>query len=337
MICSRIVKRVDSQILEIAKRQQGVISRSQLTALALTRAQVRWRMRRDGWKRELPGVFRMAWSEPSWMQKVWAATLWAEEDAIVSHRTAARLWGLEVGKGDAVELSAPHPLRSPASWVLTHRIRPTPKSSRRSKHGIPITSPARTLIDLAATADAEQLERAVEDAVRRGLASVAELDQALHWAPVRTRGALALKRVLGRAESSPEHHSELERRALQLFRRAGLPDPHCHFIAADGDRRLAEVDFAWPAAKLIVEAEGFQFHSGRRAWERDLARYNALVLRGWRVLRLTWHDVGEGADAFVATVARCLGSVSKPRAGKVSGVLRNSSAAAESQGNALAI
>ena len=302
----QLVKLVDSKILEMAKSQHGVIARWQLRDLGLSSAQIRWRIKRGRWRRELPGILRMPWSEQTWRQKVWAAVLWAGSEALVSHQAAACLWGLDERQCERVDLSASHPLRSGVPWLSTHQRRLIPKTSRRTKHGIALTSPARTLMDLAATSAEEDLERLVENALRCRMVSVAELRRALAWAPARTPGAVRLNRLLRRGQWSAESQSELERRALELFRCSGLPAPHCQYTITDGNRHLATVDFAWPAAKLIVEAEGFQFHSGRRVWERDIARYNGLVLRGWRVLRLTWSDVGERADAFVETLARSL-------------------------------
>jgi very-short-patch-repair endonuclease len=97
-------------------------------------------------------------------------------------------------------------------------------------------------------------------------------------------------------------HSELERQALRMFRRFGLPDPICqHEIVAD-DLALGFVDFAWPKAKVIVEAEGFQFHSGREAWEGDIDRYNAMTLGGWKLLRLTHADLHDRTQALAKVV-----------------------------------
>jgi very-short-patch-repair endonuclease len=104
----------------------------------------------------------------------------------------------------------------------------------------------------------------------------------------------------------PETQSELERQALGLFRRFRLPRPQCQYDVIEENRRLAVVDFAWPRVKVIVEAEGFQFHSGREAWESDIARYNALAVHGWTVLRLTHSDLQGGAEAFASSVGRAI-------------------------------
>jgi len=101
-------------------------------------------------------------------------------------------------------------------------------------------------------------------------------------------------------------HSELERQALRMFRRFRLPEPICQYEVVADDLVLGFVDFAWPKAKVIVEAEGFQFHSGREAWESDIDRYNAMTLRGWKVLRLTYADLHDPTRAFGRALAKAV-------------------------------
>jgi hypothetical protein len=116
-------------------------------------------------------------------------------------------------------------------------------------------------------------------------------------------------RLLQRGVFSPEMHSELERQALRMFRRFGIPDPVCQGEIVADDLVFGFVDFHWPKAKVIVEAEGFKFHSGREAWESDIDRYNAMTLRGWKVLRLTYADLQDPTHAFFkALKALVLGS-----------------------------
>jgi hypothetical protein len=164
------------------------------------------------------------------------------------------------------------------------------------------------LVDLAAVVDEESLQRAVEHAFRRRIVSIGELRRVLRWMPAQGKaGTGIMARLLERGVWNADTQSELERQALALFRRFGLPTPKCQYLVVEGDRSLGTVDFAWPRAKLIVEAEGFQFHSGREAWESDIARYNALVLHGWRVVRLTQADLQDEASAFARALANVLG------------------------------
>ena len=178
---------------------------------------------------------------------------------------------------------------------------------QRTRNGLPLASPARTLVDLAAVCDENELERAMEHAFRRRIASVHEVRHVLGRMPTQGKaGTGRVMRLLERGLFSTEMHSELERQAIRLFRRFGLPEPVCQYEVVADDQLLGFVDFAWPRAKVIVEAEGFQFHSGREAWESDINRYNAMALRGWTVLRLTHADLRDPTHAFAKALAKAV-------------------------------
>jgi len=301
------VNSVDAQVEKIAKRQHGLISWSQLQNLRVTRHQIRRRVRTGQWLRELPGVWRMSWAEPSWIQRVWCASLWAGPGACLSHRTAAQLWELDGAKLDRVEVSGETRQRKHCDWLIFHRTAAIPRQMQRIRNGVPLTSPARTLVDLATVCPENALERAIEHAFRRRISSANEVHQVLWRLPTeRKAGTRRLARLLEQGVFSPEMHSELERQALRMFRRFSLPEPICQYEVTADDLVLGFVDFAWPKAKVIVEAEGFQFHSGRKIWESDIDRYNAITLRGWKVLRLTHADLQDRTCAFFKALAKAV-------------------------------
>jgi hypothetical protein len=301
------MKEQDFQIQHIAKTQHGAISWRQLQLLSFKRSQIKRRLRSGEWIRELPGVWRLSWAEPTWMQKVWCASLWGGTDALISHRAAARLWELDGIESEGVELIAPNRLRRKRRWLCTHQASPLPTDVRRTKNGVPVTSPSRTLVDLAGAVSEETLQRALEQAIRRKIVSLPAIRRILRFVPARRKaGTGTLGRLLDGGLWSIETQSELERSALALFRRFGLPKPECQYTVVEDNRRLGTVDFAWPRARVIVEAEGFQFHSGRQAWEHDIARYNRLALQGWTVLRLTYGDIQGGAEDFISSLSVAL-------------------------------
>jgi hypothetical protein len=202
-------------------------------------------------------------------------------------------------KFDKVEMSGDAHQRNHAGWLVFHRTASIPKQMQRTRKGVTVTSPARTLVDVAGVCNEDVLEQAMEHAFRWRIASVNEVHHVLR--KITTEGKAGTARVAGLLEQgvfSPEMHSELERQALRMFRRLGLPEPICDYEVVADDFALGFVDFAWPKAKVIVEAEGFQFHSGREAWESDIERYNAMTLRGWKVLRLTYADLHDPTSAF---------------------------------------
>jgi len=165
------------------------------------------------------------------------------------------------------------------------------------------------LVDLAGVVAGNVLERAVEHALRRQLTSVRELQRVAQRMPTKGKGGTGRVTVTHLLEAglwNSSDQSELENQAMLLFRRCHLPAPERQYMIFDGNRRLAVVDFAWPKERVIVEAEGFRFHSGRVAWERDIARYNDLVLCGWTVLRLTYENLRNDPETFAESLARAL-------------------------------
>jgi very-short-patch-repair endonuclease len=176
-----------------------------------------------------------------------------------------------------------------------------PPAERTIHDGIPVTTPARTLLDLAATVDARTLERALNEAQVLRLTTPSALLPLLTQHS-RHRGARAL-RALAEPDRTRMTRSEAERRLLKLTRTAQLPTPRTN-------ARLGpfEVDFLWAEHRLIVEVDGFQFHSSRDAFERDRARDSELVARGYRVVRVTWRQIVRDPYAVVGRIAQALGS-----------------------------
>ena len=301
------MKQIDLEIQKAAMRQHGAICWRQLRAMAVTRRQIWARVSSGAWARELPGVWRLSWADPTWMQRVQCAALWGGADAFISHAAAAKLWDLDGIEQEDIDLSAPHQLRTHVGWVASHLTAPLPREMRRTRCGVAVTSPARTLVDLAGVVPGNVLEKAVEHAFRRQLISVPEMQRVVQRMPVKGKGGTGtVARLLEAGLWNTSDQSELEREAMLLFRRCHVPPPERQYMVFDGNRRLAVVDFAWPKARVIVEAEGFRFHSGRVAWERDIARYNELVLCGWTVLRLTYENLRNDAETFAKSLARAL-------------------------------
>jgi very-short-patch-repair endonuclease len=156
---------------------------------------------------------------------------------------------------------------------------------------VPLTSPERTLLDLAATTDPRTLERAVHQA-----RSSERLQEAIERHAGRP-GAAALQALL----DAPLTRSEAERRLLHLIRAAGLPPPRTNVRIG-----RFEVDALGPAERLVVEIDGFAFHGSRAAFERDRARDAELQALGYRVMRITWRQLERGPHAVVARLAAAL-------------------------------
>jgi very-short-patch-repair endonuclease len=288
-----------------AERQHGVVSYEQVRRDGVTRDAVHRRVVAGRWDAEHHGVYRIAGSVRSWEQRQMAACLAAGGRA--SHRAAARLWGLDGQAHADVEVLV---LRTRGHEVpfRVHRTERWDPVDGARRAGIPTTSPARTLIDLAAVVRADDLELALDAALRDGLVRVPRILWRLESLGGRGRAGCATLRelleerqgVTGRSESA------LETKALRLIRRARLPEPEVQHRVRDGRRLVARLDLAYPGARLAVPLDGWRHHGTRSRWQRDLASRARLAAMGWRVVALTWSDVVHRPTEVVDLLRRAL-------------------------------
>lgn len=181
-----------------------------------------------------------------------------------------------------------------------HQVRRLHPADRILRDGIPVTSVARTLLDLAEVVPFRQLERAFEEAERLRVLDLPAIDQLCARSRGR-RGLRPLGCLIAAAQPSvPATRSELERRFLCLCREAGLPTPSVNVLVAG-----LEVDAVWQSQRLVVELDGHAFHRSRAAFERDRIRDAALQLAGYRVLRLTYRRL-EAEPGVLAETVRSL-------------------------------
>jgi very-short-patch-repair endonuclease len=222
------------------------------------------------------------------------------EKALLSHRSAALLWGFVSAAEDVVDISVPGRHCRPRPGLRVHRLTRLDPLDRTAKNGIPVTSPGRTLIDFAATASSDELERALAQARVQRLASDRALAEALDRAGSRS-GVGALRAAL-RQEGGPRMtRSEAERLLLRMIRAAGLPEPQTNVRVVG-----FEVDFLWAKRRVIVEVDGFAFHGHRAAFEGDRRRDMALRDAGYEVIRVTWRQLTDEPLRVIAHIARAL-------------------------------
>jgi very-short-patch-repair endonuclease len=191
---------------------------------------------------------------------------------------------------------------------VVHRSRHLSWIDRRTVDGIPITSPARTIVDLAGVLGPEALEAAFESARRMGLVSATQLEARFVALGGKGRPGSAKVRALIEAHrAEPALASRLEVRAARLFRASGLPRPMRQHAIVAGDGRRYRLDFAWPGARVAAECDGFAWHGNRLQWKRDRRRTADIEMLGWRTVFVTWDDVVQRPDQTVDRVALALG------------------------------
>jgi len=173
--------------------------------------------------------------------------------------------------------------------------------------GIPVTTPVRTVIDLAVVLDIDSLEEVLYSAMRMRLVSIEGIERSLDELGALRLGRKRVRQVLERARAGCTE-SLLETRFLQLLRRAGLPLPVGQFeIRSPTDVFIARVDFAYPDRRLAIELDGSRWHSIERDVARDDRRERRIVAGGYRIMRFTWRDVHETPEVVVAEVKSALG------------------------------
>lgn len=292
-----------SPFLQRVRRQHGVFTRAQARGAGYTGHQVDYRVGTGKWEVVLPAVYRVAGTPSSIRQRLMAAVLWAGEDAVVSHRAAAVLWGMDGVRMELPEVMTHKRLRS--ELVVVHRTNDLGPADRDECHGIPVSSAARTLVDLAASLDEETLETALESCLRRRLTSLARLEWRLsELGGHGRRGTAALVTLVDRRQNRPLE-SRFEVRFERLLRKHGLPLPERQRVVSNGHSRY-RVDFAYPDQRIVVECVSWRYHSGQQAWREDMARRRRLAARGWRVIEFTWREVSRGSETVVAEIRQAL-------------------------------
>jgi very-short-patch-repair endonuclease len=222
-----------------------------------------------------------------------AAVLSCGPDAVLSHRSAARLWNLLPDSRRITDVTVPQQNRRSRGVVRVHQTRSLHREDVTVVDGIPVTSVARTLLDLAASEKPERVNQAIERAESQKLFDRRAVERVLKRNP-RHRGRKPLHTLFIDVVIEPGTLQELENRFQQLIRQAGLPRPQVNVLVG-----TYEVDVLWEHQKLIVELDSREFHLTRSAFETDRARDAALQVAGYRVIRITWRRLAGEPDAVV--------------------------------------
>ena len=291
-------------MLELARRQHGVVARRQLVELgvsddqALARAAAGWLIRLHR------GVYAVGPGKLSWRGRWLAAVLAAGEGTLLSHHSAAALWKLTTPKRGDVQVTVPGTGgRRGHAGIELHRSTTLVDEDCHERDGIPVTGPARTIVDLArAGLRDRRLERILDEADRHRLLNPAVFDAGVGAGTRRLPSSLRAL-LAGHTAGSTLTRSELEERFLLLCRERDIPPP-----LVNAQLLGLTVDFLWPHAALVVELDGRAFHDTRRGFQDDRDRDTMLVAAGFRTMRFTWWDVIRRPGVVVHRLRRALGA-----------------------------
>lgn len=288
---------IDRAIAALAARQHGVVAARQLAALGLTQRAVSHRATAGRLHRLHRGVYAVGHTRlppyGHWM----AAVLSAGPGAALSHAAAAALWEIRPSAATKTDVSVRTPGGRRGGRVRIHRAATLSADEVTRHHNIPVTTPARTLLDLAASLRRHALERALDRAEALELFDLTALDEAID-AHRGQRGSAALAAALEEYEAGTiVTRSALEDAFLALCAAQALERPRANVRVAG-----LEVDFYFAVRRLVVEVDGYRYHRSRRAFANDRARDAQLARAGYRTLRFTYEQVTDEATMVAATI-----------------------------------
>jgi len=285
----------DAAIATLAARQHGVVAARQLRPLGVSKDELAWRVRRRRLIRLHRGVYAVGHDcltrDGRWL----AAVLACGPGAALSHRDGAAAYEVRPCHRTRIDVTAGRGCK-PRAGIDVHTTRCLhPDDVTVTETGIPVTTLARTLIDLAEVVPAHHLRRALNEADRRELLDLAALHAALARLPGRKAHPILKAQLQDLYDDggAPATRSTLEEDFLPLLKAAGLPRPHVN-TRIEG----VEVDACWPAARVAVELDSYTYHRGRRAFQDDRAKGRRLTIAGWRLLRYTDRDVTHNGHAI---------------------------------------
>lgn len=292
----------------LASRQHGVVSTRQLQELGYSRNAI---SRQASVGRLHPihrGVYAVGHTRLSAHGRCLAAVLACGRGALLSHSSAAWLWGLVPTCAILIEVSVPTRGHSRSPFRV-HHAPALSKEDRVIREGIPVTALPRTLLDLAATIPDRRLERTIERSEQLGLFDLREIDALLERAGGHL-GAGRLRRALAAYRDPAFTRSGLERRFLALVRKAGLPRPAMNTFVAG-----YEIDAYWEPERFAVELDGYATHGTRAAFERDRVRQEDLKLTGIEMVRLTAGRIDREPEVVVQRLTALLAVRRQERGG----------------------
>jgi very-short-patch-repair endonuclease len=275
------------RISELAERQHGVVALRQLRELGLSASAARSQVGVGRLQRTYRGVFAFGHRKLTPRGRWMAAVLACGPGAVLSHGAAGAALGIRRSASARIEVIAPRRCRIGGIHVHEGALVLTEVTT---VDGIPCTTVARTLLDLASVIDRQALEKAINQAEILRLFDLRAVNATLERAG-RRRGTRALRETLANLDPlSAKTRNDLERTFLRRCRESGLPLPEVNAVLSIEGESF-EPDFLWRHHRLIVETDGWATHSTRRAFERDRRRDLLFLRAGLRTVRVTWRQV----------------------------------------------
>ena len=291
-------------LLQVAETQHSLLTRDQAFDVGLSKRQINWLLERGKLEVLADSVYRVPGSVPTWRQQLMAAVLAAGPGAVASHLSAAALWGLPGFPEAPVEVTRPRARHHKALLGKVHETTFLPEKHRRVVDGIPVTSPALTMLHLcAALRWPERAARTLDNGLAMKLVSVPDVEMVLAEGGRRGRAGSKLLRSLmaERTGAYVPTESELEDLCLAVLASAGITDVERQVVLG-GVERIGRVDLYIRRARLVLECQSRRHHGEWLATAADEKRRAALIAAGFEVLFVTWQHLTQDPDSFLAAV-----------------------------------
>lgn len=291
------VRSWDRAIGELARRQHGIVARWQLLAMGMGRGAIAGRVGRGALYEVYRGVYTVGCARISRKGRWMAAVLALGPAACLSHRSAAALWGLTTPGSRWPEVTVPRGRRGRRQGLRSHQC-DLADDEWEVVDGIPVTSPLRTVLDLAAVLSRRELERVLHELAVRGLTDRMSLWDLLERYP-RRRGTALLRELLLSSQPEGITRNDFEEAFVALLDREGLPRPRLNAdLALRG--RFVEIDCLWEEQRVALELDSRGVHATPRNFESDRQRDRILLAEGWRTMRVTWRQLRDEPQEIAA-------------------------------------
>jgi very-short-patch-repair endonuclease len=298
---SQVGPRLDQAIAALARDQHGVVDRAQLRALGLSDGAIDRRVATGRLHVVYRGVYAVGHTVLTPRGRWMAAVLAGGPGTVLSHAAAGALWGLRPSAATRIDITVRRSGRATRAGLRIHRPRDLPAAETTTHDRIPVTTPTRTILDLAAVLPRRPLERLLDRADDLQLFALTSFDALLTAHPGH-RGAHRLRAILDSHDAGTTlTRSDLEERFLAICRAHGFPDPKVNHDLAGRER-----DFVFPEQRLVVEIDSWRYHRSRRAFETDRYRDQTLLVAGYRSVRITDTQLEYDPPGVAATLTAVL-------------------------------
>jgi hypothetical protein len=288
----------------LAGEQHTVVSHEQLAGCGIRDNAITRRVKNGRLHRHYPCVYSVGTAKLTREGRWLAAVMACGPGAVLSHLDAAVLWGIHDWATPAIDVTTPRRSRAGVSGIRLHRVRRLEAADVTVRDAIPVTTVARTLVDLTDVVGRERLARMMQQADYLGLLDLPALDAAIARASGRKRLS-SLRAAVEIHRPGTVVRSELEHRFLLLCRDSGIPAPETNVRITVGGRRV-ELDCLWRDQGVVVELDGAAAHATRRAFEGDRERDATLTTAGFTPMRFTWRRIQADPAAIASEVTRTL-------------------------------